>query len=105
MDIPLPTEFIDLTQALTMAIMSSVVFLIVQATKELPGLKQVPTLLYAWGLSALLLFFGTWLKGGSFSWTYVYLAIVNGVLTAGAAVLMHQAGLCTGALKEKPRQG
>ena len=88
----LPTEFLTLADVLTIGGMGVVLFFIVQATKDLPIVQKIPTLLYAWILGAVLLFVGTVLKAGAeVNWgEAAYMSVVNGILVAGVAVLAHQ---------------
>lgn len=99
----LPTEFLTLSESLTLGVMGVVLFLIVQATKELPVIAKLPTLLYAWGLGALLLFVGTAVRGGvDINWgETVYLSVINGIIVAAFAVLTHQGATRFGIIKEE----
>jgi hypothetical protein len=100
----LPTEFLTLDHALTLVGMGMTLFLIVQATKELPRIKGIPTLLYAWALGSLLLLVGTVIR----AWPQVvwaealYLSVINGVLAAAVAVFGHQGANRLGVLRDCP---
>ena len=99
----LPTEFLTLEKALTLVGMGLVLFFIVQATKELPRIKRVPTLLYGWILGSLLLFIGTAIRAWpAVPWAEAaYMSVINGVLAAAVAVFGHQGLTRAGVLVEK----
>ena len=102
----LPTEFLTLSEVLTIGGLGVVLTLIVQATKELVFLQRIPTLLYAWCLGCVLLLVGTALQtppASGLEWGQtVYMSILNGVLVAAIAVFGHQAALRAGLLRESP---
>lgn len=87
----LPGEFLTMPEMLSLSGMSAIVFMIVQATKELKHIKDIPTILWAWIVSAVLLFTGSWIEAGTFTAEIVYLSVANSILAAAAAVGLHQA--------------
>ena len=87
----LPVEFLKLPEILSLAGMAAIVFLIVQATKELKYIKDVSTILWAWIVGFGLLFAGKWIEAGTLTPELVYMSVANSILAAAAAVGLHQA--------------
>ena len=87
----LPIEFLTLTEALTLGAMGAVVFLIVQATKELKYIKTIATILWAWIVAFVLLLAGSIIQAGlAITAELVYLAVINSIVAAAVAVGVHQ---------------
>ncbi len=87
----LPTEFLSLSEALTLGGLGGIVFLIVQATKELKYIKSIATILWAWIVAFVLLLAGSIINAGLVATPeLIYLAVVNSILAAAVAVGVHQ---------------
>lgn len=89
-DLDLPVEFLTLSEILSLAGMAAIVFLIVQATKELKYIRDVSTILWAWAVAFVLLFAGQWIEAGAVTPELLYMSIANSILAAAAAVGLHQ---------------
>ncbi len=86
----LPVEFLTLSEMLSLSTMATIVFAVVQATKELKYLRDVPTILWAWVVSFALLFAGSWIEAGAVTAELLYMSFANSILAAAAAVGLHQ---------------
>ncbi len=87
----LPVEFLTLPEMLSLSTMASIVFAIVQVTKELKYIKDVPTVLWAWIVAGVLLIAGSWIQAGQLTAEIVYTSFANSIVAAASAVGLHQA--------------
>ena len=82
----IPESFFDWTQLTTYAGAVLAVTVIVQFTKELPGIRAIPTRVWAYAVAAILLILATIFTADEITPAVVIMCLINAVLVAMAAV-------------------